>query len=560
MNFPPIYNDKAFVHAWTYHNSTGAIIGYVARYQNGSDKKDIVPFFKPEGDSFSVGGVPTENRSLFGLELLSVCEKRTPIFIHEGEKSAQAMQNLNFVAISSLGGSNAAKNTDWSPLNGFVEVILIPDNDEAGEHYLSDVAQCLASLEQPPTLKIFRFKSLQDVQGADFVDWLKIAFSNWNEYDIVPYSEAWYQKFETNFASQLAENAQIFDYSSLISNSESCEWETANSLRLPLKPVPSLPIEIIPIPYKGWIADISHRMQTPPDFATVTAFVVTSSIVGAGCAIHPKQKDDWKVIPNVWGGCVGRPSVVLKTPSMQEPMRMLDKLQSEAGKKYEADKKHFDFENEVYQAAKKSIRAELDKAVKGNFDNQKVGNLRREFMELEEIQEPTRRLYKTNETSVQSMTVLQKENPRGILVFRDELVGLLTRWDREDMQDERAYFLEGWNGNGSYTDKKIGRGLVEAENICISVLGGIQPDKLNRYIPQTLNGNNDGLLQRLQLAVYPDEPKNWQLIDCYPNTTEKNRVFAIMGEFKQTTQKSHRILSSVTLLCSHQIILFEPIV
>jgi hypothetical protein len=32
-----------------------------------------------------------------------------------------------------------------------------------------------------------------------------------------------------------------------------------------------------------------------------------------------------------------------------------------------------------------------------------------------------------------------------------------------------------------------------------------------------------------------------------------------MGEFKQTTQKFHRILRSVTLLCSHQIIFFEPI-
>lgn len=50
------------------------------------------------------------------------------------------------------------------------------------------------------------------------------------------------------------------------------------------------------------------------------------------------------------------------------------------------------------------------------------------------------------------MTVLQNQNPCGILVFRDELTGLLVRWDREDGQDERAYFLEGWNGNGLYTD------------------------------------------------------------------------------------------------------------
>lgn len=170
FNLPTNYNNKSFVYAWAYRNAAGEIIGYVGRYQNDDDKKDIIPFFKREDDAFSVGGVPTENRTLFGLEQISTCENTTRIFIHEGEKAAQAMQNLNFVAITSLGGSNAAKKTDWSPLNGFSEVILIPDNDEAGEHYLNDVAQCLANLAQPPTLKFFRIKTLQNVQGADFVE------------------------------------------------------------------------------------------------------------------------------------------------------------------------------------------------------------------------------------------------------------------------------------------------------------------------------------------------------------------------------------------------------
>jgi hypothetical protein len=527
MNFPPIYNNKTFVHAWKYCDFSGATLGYVSRYQDGEHKKDIVPFFIPCGDDNFSAGIHSANRSLFGLQLLANRPKTESIFINEGEKAASAMQSLGLVAITSVGGSNAAKQSDWTPLNGFETVYLIPDNDEAGEHYLKDVAQCLSQLEQPPVLKILRSKKFAELKGADFVDWIKPLFPTWDEYSDVPYTEKFLNSFMQSFKSRLV-YAEIFDYTSLVSNSESCEWNTPNSLQLPLKPVPSLPLEIIPTAYRAWIADISHRMQTPPDFAIVTALVVTGSLIGSGCAMRPKQKDNWEVFPNVWGGCIGRPSVVLKTPSMREPMVMLDRLQAEAGKQYEVEKKDFEFKNEVYQAAKKSLRSELDKAVKGNFDEQKVGKLRHDFMDMEEALELVRRLFKTNETSVQSMTVLQKENPRGILVFRDELVGLVTRWDRDDMQDERAYFLECWNGNGSYTDKKIGRGLVEAENICISVLGGIQPDKLNRYIAQTLNGNNDGLLQRFQLAVYPDEPKNWQLIDSYPNTAEKNRVFAIM--------------------------------
>lgn len=43
-----------------------------------------------------------------------------------------------------------------------------------------------------------------------------------------------------------------------------------------------------------------------------------------------------------------------------------------------------------------------------------------------------------------------------------------------------------------------------------------------------MQGNNDGLMQRLQLAVWPDEPENWQLIDTVPNKVEKQRAYVIM--------------------------------
>ena len=43
-----------------------------------------------------------------------------------------------------------------------------------------------------------------------------------------------------------------------------------------------------------------------------------------------------------------------------------------------------------------------------------------------------------------------------------------------------------------------------------------------------MTGGNDGLVQRFQLAVYPDEPSSWQLVDEYPDTKERTRVFDIL--------------------------------
>ncbi|CAA9891121.1 hypothetical protein METHB2_340039 [Candidatus Methylobacter favarea] len=86
------------------------------------------------------------------------------------------------------------------------------------------------------------------------------------------------------------------------------EWESPNDIESQLPAVQSLQAEMIPEPFRAWLADVSHRMQTPGDFAAVSSIVIVGSLIGAGCSIKPKRLDDWEVIPNVWGACIGRPS------------------------------------------------------------------------------------------------------------------------------------------------------------------------------------------------------------------------------------------------------------
>jgi len=309
------------------------------------------------------------------------------------------------------------------------------------------------------------------------------------------------------------------------------DWMEPQPITVVLPDVDSMTDELMPVPLKSWLSDVTHRMQTPADFATISAIVVIGSVIGSGCAIRPKKVDDWEVIPNVWGAAIGRPSVVLKTPSMQEVMRLIDRLQAKYGEEFEGKQILHEADKLVLDAKVFDIESRIKKAAKqGASTPQEIDILKQEYTTLKQNHddEPSRRLFKTNETSTQSMTVLQNQNERGLLVFRDELTALLVRWDREDHADERAYFLEGWNGSGSFTDMKIGRGLTEAKNICISLLGGIQPDKLKRYLSQATKGNNDGLIQRLQLAVWPDLPDDWKLVDCVPDKAEKERVYGLI--------------------------------
>lgn len=86
------------------------------------------------------------------------------------------------------------------------------------------------------------------------------------------------------------------------------------------------------------------------------------------------------------------------------------------------------------------------------------------------------------------MGELLNRNPRGLLLFRDELVGWLRTLDKEGHESDRAFYLEAWNGQGSFTYDRIGRGTLHIENVTLSVLGGIQPGPLSIYLRATLSG------------------------------------------------------------------------
>ena len=65
-------------------------------------------------------------------------------------------------------------------------------------------------------------------------------------------------------------------------------------------------------------------------------------------------------------------------------MQLLERLQAEYGEKFEKDKKGFEFDNEVNQSVKKSLKTDLDKATKKPVidKGEDLTVLRASYMEL----------------------------------------------------------------------------------------------------------------------------------------------------------------------------------
>lgn len=320
---------------------------------------------------------------------------------------------------------------------------------------------------------------------------------------------------------------------------EERDWPEPKPIIAELKPVPAFDADtLLPDVLRVWIMDEAERMPCPPDFIAVSALVALGTIIGARCAIKPKAHDSWLVVPNLWGGIVGDPSAK-KSPAWGAALKPLDRLIAKAHEEHQAAVGEYETAKVVHDAQKDAIAARIKEAVKKSSKSDPAviaKELRAHGDQAPNA--PTLRRYKSNDCTVEKLGELLRENSAGMLILRDELVGLLATWEKEGREGERAFFLEGWNGDQRFDTDRIGRGHISIPNLCVSIFGGIQPDKLTVYLEQAAHAlGNDGMLQRFQLLVYPDA-RCWEWRDRSPDREARDAacaVFESLAEFDPVT-------------------------
>lgn len=312
----------------------------------------------------------------------------------------------------------------------------------------------------------------------------------------------------------------------LLAAQEENEWSAPEKIETNLEPVIPFTESLLPESLRSYVVDIAYRMQCPPDFVAAALITMLGSIIGSSCAIRPKQLDDWSEVPNLWGGVIGRPGA-LKTPAISEAMKALTWLEADASEQHVSEMATYLTHKVEREFELKSLKSDKGQKMSGLTPEAQKNRIVALTME-ETADEPQMRRYKTNDATVEMQGELLRRNPRGLLVIRDELVGLLANCDKQGHEGDRAFYLEGWNGTGSFATDRIGRGSVIIPRLCISLFGGIQPDKLQSYIWDTIAGyGNDGLLQRFQLMVYPDDINDWELVDKAPDKEARDNIIKI---------------------------------
>jgi Protein of unknown function (DUF3987)/Primase C terminal 2 (PriCT-2) len=310
------------------------------------------------------------------------------------------------------------------------------------------------------------------------------------------------------------------------------DWPEMEPLPPEHPPVAPFDYEMLPAVFAPYVRDVAERMQCPPDYVAVGLMCSIGCLVGKKVGIHPKRRDDWLEVGNLWGAVVGPPSI-MKSPALADAMLPLNKLVAEAIERHKtAIAQHAD--DAAIRAAGKDMRkAELAKTLKekGESAARDLARMQREGSP----KDPVCERFVVNDVTTEKLGMLLGENPNGLLQFRDELVGWLRSMDKDGHENDRAFFLECWNGKGGYTSDRVERGTTHIENATLGVLGGIQPGVLARYIREaTGNGaGSDGLLQRFNLIVWPEIAPAFINIDRYPNKEAKEAVMAVFRQLRE---------------------------
>jgi hypothetical protein len=476
-------------------------------------------FYDEQGETrrpWTQTGVKTKQMRLYRSEELKDLPSGLTVYLCEGEPATDALLKRSIPAVGTVCGAGVTPCDEaLRDLRKFT-VILWPDNDDDGREHMRKIAARFTVLGVTVAGVIHDPTAPPKGDAVDYfayggtVDGLSALLDTPDEQ-----SE---QKEESASNGAHADQEEAWEEPRPLPDTQVC--------------VEPFTYDLLPMSLRPWIQDIAERMEQPPDIAAMGAVVTLSALVGRKCGIYPKQHDDWLVIPNLWGLGVALPSR-LKTPMLEEVTRPLERLAADAEEAFQAAMRAYEMEKELYEARvagrkdalRKAARdAALGKPGKPGADFESVAADR-----LEPPEPPTRTRYKTNDATVEKIGSLLIENPNGLLVYRDEMAGLLYSLEKSGREGDRQFYLESWAGRRSFNVDRIGRGELHIPALCLALLGGIQPGPMSAYVADA-NGDgqdNDGFLQRFQLTVWPDPPTTYHGVDRYPNTPAKYAAYAV---------------------------------
>jgi hypothetical protein len=293
-------------------------------------------------------------------------------------------------------------------------------------------------------------------------------------------------------------------------------WQPIEAENLDYQP---FPLDALPEPIRGFVAAGSRAIGCDPSYLALPLLTALAAAIGNTRRLELKR--GWAAPAIIWGAIVGE-SGTAKTPAFRLVMQPLRKRQARAMERHAEDMRKY---RSDYLAWEKDLAV---------WKRGKSGNL-----PPAEPEEPKAERFIVSDVTIEALAPILLENPRGLLLARDELAGWIGSFDRYAGKGktgaDSANWLSMFNAENIIVDRKTGiPRTIHVPQAAMCVCGGIQPAILQRALD--VEHRESGLAARLLLAYPPRKAKRWTEADIDPNAeAELVKLFDQLYELQTTT-------------------------
>jgi hypothetical protein len=234
-------------------------------------------------------------------------------------------------------------------------------------------------------------------------------------------------------------------------------------------PENSFPVEIFPEEVQVMILAMNQSLNFNSDFLSISIISAFASIFGNKYKLQVKT--GWNAAPIFWFAAVGSPGT-----NKTHPLAMILNPIMKVDKSY---KEMYDRELKEYMSLP---------------DGEKKNGKR-----------PFYKHYILNDATIESIYHIHSNNKKGLLFYKDELIGFINEMDKYRKKGgDKQFWMQSFN-NSQYTVNRKGSEPIVVDNICINIIGTIQPDIL---INMLNNADEDGFTDRFlftkaETTVFP---------------------------------------------------------
>ena len=256
----------------------------------------------------------------------------------------------------------------------------------------------------------------------------------------------------------------------------------------------AFPVSALPTLVAEHVRAQAAAIGCDPAFLAMPVLAVLAAAIGNTFRVQIKRS--WEESAVLWVA-VAAPSGSAKSPAHDAALLPVYLVEREAEERYQTELAAYEVAAHAYDSLAKSQK-----------------------QISEEPRAPQRQRHRMSDVTVESVLWVHSENPRGLLLARDELAGLLGSFDRytRGASDEQAW-IEMHSGRPLVVDRKTSSPpVLHIDRAAVSVTGTIQPRILRERL--TLARFDSGFAVRFLIAMPPVTARRWSEADVTEEVRE----------------------------------------